>query len=426
MRRRTPLVAAALLLALAWNAEVWGHSRRRLEPPRPAPVKPADAEATTGAPADGTPSLPGGSQAGNRDRAASLADLMREFNTRPNHPERPHVLLKLAQEALQEGQVAKAELAYGLAAALFPGTPQAARARQERLVLDFYRDLGQLPPLTAGRRFLEKAARLPAASPPGPALQEALREVWLAAERQLSLAQPTPLPLAEEVLALFELHPQANRPPEAALLVARLLRERGLAGEARQLLQQVLHSSAGHLKSRAVLELLELAWESHGLPEFLATLARCHEEKQPLAQALGTWLLRLEGPGPAPAAEAPPKLGLAGQERLRLWEDLAGQPLPPSLAAHILDDLAKSFPAGEEASRATRLHQAILEGAREELGLGYYQDRAGLSHVKLGQLRAAEEAFQALVQDGDPFWQLVGRTRLLDLELVRHAPQAAP
>jgi hypothetical protein len=330
-----------------------------------------------------------------------------------------------------DGQVAKARLAHALAASLFPGSPEATAARQEKLVLDFYRDLGQLPPTVAHRRFLEQALGL-APVPDAPVFQEALKAGWQAVERQLDQEKPIPPALLDEVLALWELHPSGSRPPEAALLVARLLKERGLAAEAGQLLHQVKAGPDEYLRSRALVELLELAWTIHGLTEFLATLGGCQHETQQVAEAVRRWPLKLAGPGPPKPAEAGvhtpalPALRLPGAQRLHLWEALSGQPLPPALAAYIFNDLAALGASGEVSAKAARLSQEFLERSKEGIGPGYYHDRVGLSLAKSGQFQAAQQAFQLLLQQEDPLWHQVGRARLLDLELARLRLETGP
>lgn len=420
-RRLLVFLTAAILATMVWVAEVLGHGRRHREspalpPPAPAePVKgktPSDFPAATG---------PGG------DPQTVIRDLCRRFNLEPSHPKAAAVLLELARTARADGQVAKAMAAYGLAISLFPQSPLSVTARQEKLVLTFYQDLACLPPLTACRRFLEQAAALSVLAPPTFAFQEALRHGWQAVEGQVDRENPVPPAVAEDVLALWDLHPPESRPPEACLFMARIFKERGLAGEAQQLLRQVLAFQEEHLRGQALAGLLELAWMTQGLPGFLATLAHFHEEKLAVSQALRTWMLHWGSPGggsdgKAPAAPA----ALPPEKRLKFWQALAGQPLPPALAAHMLADLAACRLSDKEGAEAARLYDQVLEGAKAELGAGFYHYRLGLNHSRRRQFQAAQEAFQAAALDEDPLWQQVARVRLLDLELARSQSPASP
>ncbi len=419
------LVAVALLGMLVQAAEVSGHTRRRGEPPRPAAIPPPAPPVLT------TTSAPLGQNPEALPMPPSATDLEWQFNASPCGPEAPQILLGLARAARTEGQVMRAQAAYQLAGLLFPHTPAAQLAQKELTLLNFYQELGVGSPLAACRRLLEQTLAPGSWATTDASLQAALRAGWRAVEVQMSQEKPVPPSLVEELLKLWELHPPGTRPPEAALLLAQVLQERGLAGEAQHFLSQVLGDQDPFLQTRAVIALLELSWMTQGLPGFLATLTHLHEEPRQVRLALRTWPLRLAPGGPgqltkvSPEEGATPVLRLSAVQRRQIWEELGGQVLPPALAAYILHDLAVS---GTDGGRPAPdpLYQLVLEKAKEDLGPGYYYDRVGLRHLRQGYLETAQEAFQAAAQDEDPLWRHLARVRLLDLELARGQLPASP
>ena len=397
------LLAVALLVL--GGGEARGHSRTRREPP---PLPAASAPRPEAPPCASPEPAP----------LSSEEELLRRYHTLPGSAEGPSLLLQLARLARRQGQVEKARWAFGLVARLHPESEAARQARRERLLLDFARDLADLPPLVACRLFLGRLGQDPAAFQ-DPAVRLALRQGWQAVAAQGGREMKLAPAVAAEVLELWDLHPPGAPPPEARLLLARLLGERGIWKEARELLEGVLREGEESLTQQALIHLLELAWSEQGVTGFLATLARLHASTPGVPEALRAWFLRLEGSG-ASADSPEGALGaLRPEVRLQLWEELSSQPLPAALAVHLLRDLAALQTAGEVAPRAARLSQALLEKTREELGPGYYFDRVGLNHLRLRQWQAAQEAFQALAQDQDPLWQQVGRVRLTEVELAQ-------
>jgi hypothetical protein len=344
-------------------------------------------------------------------------DLFREVNVRGLKANEAPLLLQVARLAGERGDLAPARWAYRLLLKLAPGTDLAAHAWGERLVLDFYEELADLPKLAACRRFVHRVLQNPEAAKAS-VVRLALREGWRAVEQQLLGEGPWPPAVAEQLLELWELTPAGMRPPEAKLLLARLFQDRGLPGEARQLLEQVVAGEEEHLRAEAAARLLELAWAEQGLGGFLAALAHLQATTSAAVPALRTWPLRLEG-HPAVAMAPSPDLPLTPALRLTLWEALSGQPLPGPLALYLLQDLAQMARAGENVHPATALYHHLLETARENLGSGYYYDRVGLEHLRQREWLAAQEAFQAQAQAEDPLWQQLGRVRLLEVELAQ-------
>lgn len=400
------LTLGVVVLILSFgSSEVWAHSRtRRTPPPLPAaalPAPPAPAPVQAAVPASGR-----------------WQDLFREVNVRGLKAKEAPLLLHTARLAAERGDLAPARWAYRLLLQLAHGTDLAARAWRERLVLDFYQELADLPRLAACRRFLHQVLQNPEAAKAW-VVRQALREGWRAVEQELLGEGPWPPAVAEQLLELWELTPAGMRPPEAKLLLARLFQDRGLQEEARQLLEQVVAGEEEHLRLEAVARLLELAWAEQGLGGFLAALAHLQSTTSIAVQALRTWPLRLEG-YPAVALAPSPDLPLDPGLRLQLWEALSGQPLPGPLALYLLQDLAQMAKAGEKVHPATALYHHLLEKARENLGPGYYFDRVGLEHLRHREWLAAQEAFQAQTQAEDPLWQQLGRVRLLEVELAQN------
>ncbi len=397
-------LGAVVLLVLVGSAEVWAHSRtRHASPPLPAAPRPAAPAPTRG-------------QAPETD-PLRWQDLFREVNVRGLKAEEASLLLQVARLAGERGELAHARWAYRLLLQLFPGTDLGARAWRERLVLDFYQELAEVPGISACRRLVHQLLQNPKAAQ-APVVRQALREGWRAVEQQLMGKGPFPPPVAEQLLELWELTPAGMRPPEAKLLLARLFQDRGLPGEARQLLEQVAAGGEEHLRREATARLLELAWAEQGLGGFLAALAHLQTTTSAALQALWTWPLNLEG-SPAVVMAASVDLTLSPALRLQLWEALSGQPLPGPLTLYLLGDLARMAKAGENVHKAAALYHEVLETARENLGPGYYYDRIGLEHLRQREWLAAQEAFQAQTQAEDPLWQQLGRVRLMEVELAQ-------
>jgi hypothetical protein len=101
--------------------------------------------------------------------------------------------------------------------------------------MELARDLHQGNPVQSLRQFLGRTSHLsPGYSPES--FQAALKTGWQAVALQVQGTSPLPLSLVEEILALWDLQPKGLGPPEAARLLADLLRKNGLVEEAQTLL----------------------------------------------------------------------------------------------------------------------------------------------------------------------------------------------
>lgn len=240
--RLVPMVLICLMVFLGWAENAPAHRRGGLPLVRPTPdpalrTPPPQAEKAPG-PVSLKPDLYwqkllAQKQAGEVEETRKTG--MALVNLFPQAPQRGAALLKLAELAQGKGDPAQALEFYGLAASLFPGTPEAAQAALEAHVLELSRDLSQGKALPALRHFLKKVTTLPSGYPPK-TLQAALKTGWQAVCQQVRAADPPPLTLVEEILTLWDLQPQSNGPPDAARLLADLLQEYGLLEEARTLL----------------------------------------------------------------------------------------------------------------------------------------------------------------------------------------------
>jgi hypothetical protein len=256
-------------------------------------------------------------------------------------------------------------------------------------------------------------------------------------ERWIMAQVPCPLSRLEKALTLWELHPAGTRPPEAALLVGRLLKNQRLFEEAEQLLVFAQQKGTCQVRTQALAELLQLAWVSRGLPGFLEAF-RYWQQQEPgeLILALQTWPLGLCSrttneriPSRAPLVDLE---GLSGRDATppyppslfttlnqSSWKALMSQPLPVGLQEYVVRDAAQQFWEKGDFAKAGQLYRdALARLADKEISV-FYWDRLGLAHVREHQPELALDIFQTLARDHGQFWQLVTATRQLDLELNR-------
>ena len=420
-------------LGLAWTDSAWSHPRTR-EPWRPAPEKAAGTQAS----ADLSGHLSGeqASKTGGKSAPSSRDNLLKTINIFSG-PERFAAFLQLARQAETHGRPDLAVKVYTLAAGLHPDAPEANQARLRRLIIEFYLALGDgLDPCLAFQNFLNKLSGLSTRFPPE-GLRESLVAGWTAVERRVMAQSPCPISLAEKALILWELHPAGTRPPEAALLVGRLLKNHGLFEEAEQLLAFAWQQGTHQVRARAIAELLQLGWGSQGLPGFLKVFKHWQQQKPgELMLALQTWPLELcsqttgrripstaaltdleDLSGSAVSAPPPPDLFTNMDESL--WKALVGQPLPVALQEYLVRDVAQRFWFKGDIAKASQLYRDVLAHAADKEISVFYWDRLGLAHVRERQPELAQDIFQTLSRDHGQFWQLMAATRQLDLELNR-------
>lgn len=431
------LAACHLAMALAWADYAWGHRRNHgplgmnrgsLAVTRARPVPPPS-ETASGQSFD-----PASQEVRGAGDLSSLS-LMKLANVSPSKTERAAALLRLAGQAETQGCLDLAMKVYTLTVSLYPDTPEADQARFQRLIRRFYLDLGGPESYQAFKDFLTKLSGL-SARLPRERLREPLLAGWMALERTIRDGGSHPASWLEKALTLWVLHPPATRPPEAALLLGGLLKDHGFFAEADHLLNAALENGDGHLRSRAIIELLQLSWVSEGLPGFLAALKRWRQDSPLLMQALRTWPLHLDARDGFQANPPMDPLGNltdlgregstpADSEALLtfaeapLWETLLSQPVPASLREFVVRGLARHFWAQGDFPGAARLYRDLLAQQAEKETSPFYWDRLGLLHLKEQQPDLALDIFQALEREQTGFWQLVARTRQLDMELSR-------
>lgn len=435
MLRRALRVMVAVLCGLGFLRTdlAWSHHRTR-GPGRPTPEKSAGAQASV------VPShhLSGeqASATGGKNAPSSLDNLLKTANVFSG-PRRLAAFLQLARQAETHGHPDLAVKVYTLAASLHPESPETNRARLRRLIVEFYLALGDaLDPCPPFQNFLHELSRLGAKFSPED-LRESLVAGWAAMERRVMANFPGPISLAEEALTLWELHPAGTRPPEAALLVGRLLKNQGLFEEAKELLVFARQKGTYQVRTQALAELLQLAWVSRGLPGFLE--AFCYwQQREPgeLIFALRSWPLNLcSQPAGAPTptsavradleglaagdASTPHLPGFFANLAGPPWKVLMGQPLPVALQEYVVRDAARqSWLKGDYAKAGQLYRNALAHIADKEISV-FYWDRLGLAHVREQQPELAQDIFQTLAKDHSQFWQLVAAARQLDLELNR-------
>ncbi|MEW6386406.1 MAG: tetratricopeptide repeat protein [Thermodesulfobacteriota bacterium] len=424
------LALVLFLLASVPVTEAWAHRRPQ---PKPAAKPASPGEVKTPDPAIaplGPAALPevlspefflsqAQEQEKTGDRTGSLQTLTVFINLYPQHPERSAALLRAARLAQRDGRLAQARETYALAAALYPDTAVASRSHLELAVLEFYERLGEMEPVPAFKGFLEKIAGWPA-SPPADSLKEPLQTGWSAVEGQVRAQRPCPPQLVEEVLALWELQPPGASPPEAALLVADLCREKGLWQKAEALLEELKAKGSGPLSRQADRGLKELAGASSGVIKTSGPA--------PLNPAPGATLTPAAAGGVSlPNRTAPPNPEVSLDPSLdQSLEDLLQRPLPDTVKERLLRQLAQMHWSRADFTQAEKIYQALLAKAPPGDIAVFYQDRLGLSRLKGQRLESAQEVYQGMERARDHFWQVLARTRLLDLEMARLKAAPSP
>ncbi len=348
------------------------------------------------------------------DYQESLTMAMSLVNLFPQAPQGEAALLKLAELAQKQGKTAEARHLFGLITSVAPGTPAASQASCAASVLDLAQDLHTGPAVLALRQFLTKMTALsPGYSPE--VLKDALEKGWQAVASEVQATSPLPLSLVEEVLDLWDLQPPGLQPPEAARLLADILKKNGLGDEAQTLLAGA--GETGGISSRKMakdsaverprpgqdgkdsLSLPPTKLAEQNLP-VLPGLPRWQAETEPAALPVSSTLAANRGP--ATLLYSRPVLGLPRSE--------AGA--PPLLAA--------------SSSPLTPATKPVQDKPLPRNPGPFYQDRLGLSHVKQGQMDEAQATFKELAQNNDPFWQRLAQVRLTDLEMSRLQAEPAP
>jgi len=439
LRRRALIFLICLAVLTVWTGNVSAHRRPGLSlvhvAPPPSAPPPAPEEDAAPGPLSLKPEaywkrFLAQEQAGDYQEALKTGLAL--VNLFPQAPQRGIALLKLGDLARGEGKTTAALELYGLVNAVAPGTPEASQACLAAGALELNHDLHQGQPVQALRRFLERVAGLPASYSPE-TLKEALRTGWQSVARQVQATDPPPLPLVEEILTLWDLQPQSLVPPEAAQLMADLLKRNGLVEEAQALLPKTNESHRGLQQKMLKAYGVEEPFLSRGCQDSAQTLSLASkgslEQKSLPPPRLPDWQAGREpapGPGEALAARfLPQKANAARQDGPQpplgstlLYSRPASVPLPPQTEA-----AAASQPAGSVSSSPTG--QPAPAGTVTGEG-PFFQDRLGLNHVQEGQPEAAQAAFQELAQHRDPFWQRLAKVRLADLDLARLQAEPAP
>jgi tetratricopeptide (TPR) repeat protein len=414
------LLLCILGIAFVWADYAWG---RHLEEPSSRPRE----EIVSGhAPKPQPPLIK------NAGEPPSLS-LLKLANVHPDKSERLAALLRLGSRAETQGRIDLALKVYTLAALLHPDAPEAAQAGCRRLVLQFYLEMGRADPYQSFKNFLARLSALSAPAAPDE-LQEPLLAGWLAVEQSIQDLSSADASWLEKVLVLWEMHPPGAQPPQAALLVGRLLENQGFFTEAAKFFTITLGKGGGHIRSRTIAEILQLAWAVDGLPGFMEALAHWREDSQ-LLRALRTWPLRLgsqdgisssppmavnELTGLFPKCPSPPEpQPLLNVGDALLWEALLSQPLPGLLEEYLIQTLARQFWVQADFSQASRLYRNLLAQVADKETSPFYWDRLGLLHIKEQQPGLAQDIFQSLAGEQAEFWQLLARARQFDLELNR-------
>jgi len=347
-------------------------------------------------------------------------------NLFPQDSKRGAALLKVAALAAGQGDMAQALELYGLAVSLFPGTPEAAQAGVQAAILELSRDLSHGDPLPVLRRFLERVTFLPSGYAPD-TIQEALKTGWQAVCQQARAADPPPLTLVEEILALWDLQPPGVGPPEAARLLADLLQEHGLFEEAQTLLTQGIKKTEADQRSRLQVPGLEITCLSRGWSGVADFLNQFPQEEQQQKFLLSSWLARWRA-GVASSAlpfEAPPAW-LTSPVSTAGWEELLQPGCATPWAERLQVGLALTFWAEAHFSPAAQVYQTAADQSLRAANNPFSQDRLGMIHLKNGETDAAQQTFQDLAQHNDPFWRRLARVRLTDLELSRLQAEPSP
>jgi tetratricopeptide (TPR) repeat protein len=430
------LLTCILGIAFVWADYAWGRHRGQepLQMPRghasdrtysnPKPSETASGQAVKPL----SPHLKGAGE-------PSSLNLLKLANVCPDRTERAAALLGLGGRAETQGCFGLAIKVYTLAALLHPDAPEAAQAGLRRLILEFYLELGGAEPYQAFRNFLAKLSGL-SVHPPPEKLREPLLTGWLAVEQSIQDGVSVNASRLARALMLWEMHPPGTQPPEAALLVGRLLKKQGLFTEASKFFTIALDKGDGHIRSRTILEFLQLAWAADGLPGFVEVLTQWRQDSRHLIRALRTWPLRLrplDGASSNPPMDSvndltellsrcpspPEPQPLLTVGDAPLWEALFSQPLPALLEEYLIQRLARHCWAQANFSQASRLYRNLLAQVADKKTSFFYWDRLGLLHIKEQEPSLAQDIFQTLAGEQTQFWQLLAHTRQFDVELSR-------
>lgn len=380
------------------------------------------------------------SQEAGGDITGCMQTLAKFVNVHSRIPERAAILEKMAQLALAQGQEDKALQIYALTSYLDPRSQAAAAAKWRISTLEFARNLRERDPVASFKDFLQIVKSQHQGLPPE-RLREPVLQGWEAVARVLRRTSPCPVHLVEEALALWELQPPGTQPPEGALILGELLQEKGLYEEARSYLLQAREQGTPEVGTRALVALLEGAWVSRDLEDFVAawTLWRRHGgeitpdlksrlDKLPLSEAL---LVKAPGPGQEEKSEADMVSALldwwngkapavSGQAELFGHLDhFLSRPLPPAVKERLLLQLAQRQWSQGHHPQAAKIYQELLTADGKGKNSAFYQDRLALSQLLEQRPEEARQIYHDLSREGDNFWQLVSRTRLADMELGR-------
>jgi hypothetical protein len=281
---------------------------------------------------------------------------------------------------------------------------------------------------------LEKVATLPPGYAPE-TLHEALKSGWQAVCQKVRTDAPPPFSLVEEILALWDLQPQGGGPPEAACLLADLLKEYGLLEEAQSLMttegKKIRAERRSQLQNQSQVELSWLSQSCPGIATFLEQVTQGNEQQKLL---LRSWLACWQaGIVPSDVLDEallawfiPQKANVWWEGQLQALEQSLTYPVAPPLADRLPASLAQRYWAQSRFSLTAQMHQLTAnKSLREDLG-PFNQDRLGLSHLKSGETDAAQNTFQDLAQHNDPFWRRLAQVRLADLELSRLQAEPSP
>jgi len=435
----TPVVLICLLVFMVWVEKAPAHRREGLPlvrgVPPPASANPTPQVEKSSGPSSLEPDsywqrLLAQEKAGELEEARDTG--MALVNLFPQASQRGAALLKLAELARGKGETAQALELYGLVECLVPGTPEAAQACLAARALELSQAVSQGDPLQALRCFLEKVATLPPGYAPG-TLQEALKSGWQAVCQKIRADAPPPLSLVEEILALWDLQPPGVGPPEAACLLADLLKEYGLLEEAQTLLTQEGKKIREDRRSKLQKQGLEVSWLSQswpGIAPFLQQVTQGDEQQKFL---LRSWLARWQAGIKSSAMLDEIRLAWFLPQKAKVWwegqlpalEHSLNNPVTP-LADRFQAELAQRYWAQSHFSSTAQMHQLMANNSLRADLSPFYRDRLGLSHLESGETDAAQKTFQDLAQHNDPFWQRLGQVRLADLELSRLQAEPSP
>ncbi len=374
------------------------------------------------------------------DITSCLQTLSKFINLYPRHPERAATLFRMAQLAQESQQPDRALHTYALAASLYPDNQMAEEASWQTNILGFYQDLRESEPRATFKNYLLKIASLPGGVAPAK-LREPLLRGWQAVERAVRRKSPCPLNLVEEVLTLWEMHPEGTQPPEAALLIGELLQENGLNWEARSYLQRARDQGSPAVRTQALVGLMEVGWAARDLQDFAATWVLWRQNQGEITPVLQSRLEKLPLPqGFFSAASGPDEGKKLDEDAVAIlldwWsgksldvsrlaalvqclEHFLRRPLPVAVKERLKQQLAQLQWFQGDCAQAARNYKELLAAHAKGENSAFYQDRLALTQLKARHPEAAVEIFQGLGQEKDNLWQLLSRTRLADMELGR-------